>query len=1100
MTATLRNNQAGPLSIRSITVSGSASAEFAVSSDCPLSSGTLASGESCEITVIFTPTALGPRTATLKFKASADSSPATVALMGTGLAAPDPAINLADSGGAMLNTKPTTSMPDLKNLVSIISVEAVEDHSGRSLGLGEPRNSVNGLAPLDVTPTQGADPGDGLTGILVTPANPTILAGTTEQFTATGYYANGTKQNLTMDVVWTSSAPGVATINNAGLATSLSGGSATINASLALAVPLASTGEASGPPIVSSSNAPVSASTALGVTGIVSVSASSITFAGQNVGTASAAQSVSLTNRTGSTLVFSSVQLAGSNSGDFGISSDTCTSPLAALSSCTVSITFAPTTPLGRSASLIFTDSGGNSPGTQQTVVLSGMGIGPLAGISPVNGTNFGPQQVSTNIGPQAITLSNLGNEPLAIATFAITGSNPGDFVISSTTCLSSLAASASCAFYVSFTPTAPFGRAASLVVTDNSGNVPNSQQSVVLSGTGLGPLADVSPTPPTALNFSNETVGVTSSMQAASLFNGGNAVLSVDSVAITGTNAGDFSIVLDDCAGGVPASTGCTAYVTFTPQGSGSRTAALTFGDNANPSQQSITLTGTGVVVNGTASVTTTPLTFTALALNDSTIPQTVTLSNTGKGPLSIAGIAVTLGASVFSEYDDCAPTLYSGTNCTVNVTYTPTAGGSSSGTLTITDNTGGVSGSQQTVSLTGLTNAVGVDINLGPDDNRPNGIYTTVTVCEPGTTLCAPIPNILVDTGTAGLRVLASQLGGLALPSISNASGESLYECAEFGSLTYTWGPVELATIQITGETASQVPAVDGGTANSGVPMQVILDGQEAPASTPCATGGGIAQNSAATLNANGILGIGNAPQDCTVAGVNECATEEGEVSPYPYAYCNTTTCEASSVPLQYQVWNPVAAFSSSDTNGVVIDLPAVALSGAPTLYGTLTFGNNTQPNNAIPGSATTYELDGQGQFPSITFNGVNYADAGFVDSGSNAYFVSDPATLTSATGITTAVCADNTYYCPASPLSLSLTLNGFNGTSGNATLYIDNADSLLSNCAGCVAFDSLAAPSGTSPSNGFWDLGLPFFLGRQIFVGIAGATTYPNGYWAF
>ncbi len=1103
MTATLKNNQSGPLSLSSIAVDGSAAADFAASSDCPLNPGTLASGESCKVSVTFTPTASGLRTATLKVNESAQSSFGIVALRGTGLPSAEPALDLANSGGSVMPAKSSVLVTTSQNEIQESHAGSLRQVTGRGRPLPATSSPGNGFAPLNVTSPQTPALGDGLTGILITPANSTILAGTTQQFSATGYYADGSIVNLTMAVAWASSAPGVAVISNTGLATSISGGSATITATFSTAVPLGSIeGGIPGSPIVSAPNAPVSASTALGVIGIVSLSTGSMSFAGQSVGTASAARAVTLTNLMGSNLVFSSVQLAGANSGDFGISSNTCTSPLPVMSSCSVSVTFTPTTPLGRSASLIFTDSGGNSPGAQQTVVLSGMGIGPLAGISPANGTNFGSQQVSTNNGSQPITLSNLGNEPLAIANFGITGGNAEDFVISSTTCLSSLAASASCAFYVSFTPTAPFGRAASLVVTDNSGNVPNSQQSVVLSGTGLGPIAAVTPASPSGLNFNSQTVGVTSPMLTASLSNSGNAPLLVDSVAITGANAGDFSLLLDDCTGGVAASSSCATYVTFTPQGSGSRTATLTFGDNANPSQQSITLTGTGVVVNGTASVTTTPLTFTALALNDSTIPQAVTVSNTGKGPLFIAGIAVTLGSSVFSQYNDCAPTLYSGTSCTVYVTYAPTTGGSSSGTLTITDNTGGVSGSQQTVSLTGLTNAVEVDINLGPNDNRPNGIYTTVTVCEPGTTLCASIPDILVDTGTTGLRVLASQLEGLTLPSISNASAESLYECAEFGSLNYTWGPVELATIQITGETASQAPAADGGTANSGVPIQVILDGQEAPANTPCATGGGVAQNSVATLNANGILGVGNAPQDCAVAGANECATEEGidEVSPYPYVYCNTTTCEATSVPLQYQVWNPVAAFSSSDTNGVVIELPEVALSGAPTLYGTLTFGNNTQPNNAIPSSATTYELDGQGQFPTIVFSGVDYFDAGLVDSGSNAYFVSDAATLTSATGITTTICGDNTFYCPTSPLGLNLALNGFNGTFGNATLYIDNADSLLSNCAGCVAFDSLAAPSGTSPSNDFWDLGLPFFLGRQIFVGIAGSTTYPNGYWAF
>ncbi len=1103
MIATLRNNHSEPLAITGITISGSAAADFSIKSDCPFSPKTLAYGESCKLEVTFIPSSSGLRTATLKI-GSVDS--ATIALAGTGVIPADSSLNLEDSSGAAVLEKPPGSAATLQYNVQGSSGESLYQESARGRPLPVAGGVSNSLVPLKVITPQSPVLGNGLSAVVVTPSNPTIVAGTTEQFTATGYYADGTKQDLTGSVVWTSSAPGVATIGSSGLAISIAGGSATITATFVTAAPLSSVGGGtSGSPIVSAPSAPLSSSTALGVTGIVGFSASSIVFASQNVGTISSAQGVTLTNRTGSSLVFSSIQLAGADSGDFALSASTCNAPLPVLSSCSVNVTFNPAAPLGRSASLIFTDNSNNVAGTQQTVLLSGSGIAPLAGVAPAGGIGFSNQNVFTNDGPAPVTLSNLGNAPLAISNFAITGSNAADFAIPSTTCGSSLAASTSCTIYVKFTPSAPYLRAAALVVTDNSGNIANSQQTVGLSGTGLGPLVTMTPAPPAVLNFNTQVVGVTSAAMQVSLFNSGNATLSVNSEAITGANAGDFQIMFDTCADAVPASSGCTTSLAFTPQAGGTRTATLTYGDNANPSQQSITLTGTGVVENGVASILTTSLTFTALQLNDSTLTQPVTISNAGKGPLSIAGIVVTSGASVFSsQYTDCGQTLYSGTSCTVNMTFTPTAGGTSTGTLTITDNSGGIAGSQQTVSLTGLTNAVQVNVTLGPSGNVPNGIYTTVTVCEPGGANCVAVPNVLVDTGSAGLRVLASQLDGLNLPSITNASGNSLYECAQAGSLSYTWGQVQLATIQLTGETASQVP---GGTANSGIPIQVIPDGQQAPATAPCASGGEAAKNTQTTLNANGILGIGIAPQDCTVEGANECATEEGisVLSPYPYVFCGAT-CELTPVPLQYQVWNPVAAFSSSDTNGVLLDLPGVALSGAPSLSGsTLTFGIDTQSNNAIPDTATIFEVDGVGRFPTISFNGVNYADAGYLNSSSNSYQVSDAATLTAATGITTVVCADSTFYCPATQLippdlTLILTLNGSNGTLGKYPLYINNADALFSDCPGCVAFDSLAAPGGTSPSNDQWVLGLPFFFGKQVFVGIAGGTTYPNGYWAF
>ena len=72
-----------------------------------------------------------------------------------------------------------------------------------------------------------------LSSIAVTPANPSIVAGVTQQFTATGTYSDGSTQNLTGSVTWTSSNTSIATINAAGLASAASAGNTTIHAALA---------------------------------------------------------------------------------------------------------------------------------------------------------------------------------------------------------------------------------------------------------------------------------------------------------------------------------------------------------------------------------------------------------------------------------------------------------------------------------------------------------------------------------------------------------------------------------------------------------------------------------------------------------------------------------------------------------------------------------------------------------------------------------------------------------------------------------------------------------------------------------------------------
>ena len=99
----------------------------------------------------------------------------------------------------------------------------------------------------------GADNANGLISIIVTPANLSIAPGETQQFTATGYFRGGGRQNLTALVVWASSAPGVATIKARGLANSVSPGSTTITAAYMTFTPQGvAKGVTPGTPIINS--------------------------------------------------------------------------------------------------------------------------------------------------------------------------------------------------------------------------------------------------------------------------------------------------------------------------------------------------------------------------------------------------------------------------------------------------------------------------------------------------------------------------------------------------------------------------------------------------------------------------------------------------------------------------------------------------------------------------------------------------------------------------------------------------------------------------------------------------------------------------------
>lgn len=624
-----------------------------------------------------------------------------------------------------------------------------------------------------------------------------------------------------------------------------------------------------------------------------------------------------------------------------------------------------------------------------------------------------------------------------------------------------------------------------------------------------------------TTLTFSSTNVGITSASQTLTITNTGTATLSFTGFMLGGANSSDFAMppASNTCGTGIGAGGNCSIGVTFTPSASGTRNGTLTITDNASTSPQIVDLTGTGVTP--TVGLSTYTLAFASQFQNVQSPSMPVTLTNNTTGTLGISSITASLPFSVQSN--TCGGSVSAGGNCMINVTVNPTQAGMVSGTLSVNDT---AVGSPQTVSLsgTGYSNSVPVTVSFGPNgysapsssinNNYYDGIYTTVTVCEPGTTTCATIPNVLVDTGSVGLRVLSSELSNVTLPTITDASGDVLYECVQYGDLSYTWGEVAVGTVQIAGETASQLP---GQPANSGVPIQVIAAGGTAPSGAECTSGDGPSDNSVAALGAYGILGVGSYAQDCGSACVSS-------TSPELYILTPSSGPEYVEVPLVDQVTNPVTAFApsptgGSDTNGVLVQLPSVPSTGQSAIpaagqSATLTFGISTQTcpgspqgcvNNSLA-SQSIYELDDYGNFQQAVYNGVTYTSANsggtFLDTGSDALYVLDPTTLTTATGVTTINCADNGYYCPSTPLSLDITVYGSNSTSGEYTLNIDNADSLFSGCSECAVYNDLGGVSGTSTSTDYFDLGLPFFLDRgTVFVNIAGTnSTYPNGYWAF
>jgi FG-GAP-like repeat/Abnormal spindle-like microcephaly-assoc'd, ASPM-SPD-2-Hydin len=320
----------------------------------------------------------------------------------------------------------------------------------------------------------------------------------------------------------------------------------------------------------------------------------------------------------------------------------------------------------------------------------------PAATFSPTS-LIFGPQPIGTTSPPQTITLTNTGTAPLTISSITITGANLGDYA-QTNNCGTSVPINASCQIKVTFTPTAPGARDAAVSVTDNA---PDSPQNVSLAGNL--PLAAVFF--PSSLTFLNQAIGTTSPPQTTTLTNLGLQTLTISSIAITGADAGDYAQT-NNCGSSLVSNANCQIKVTFTPTAGGVRTAAVSVSDNAPGSPQAVSLMGNVP----TSSVTLSPsaVTFPNQYVGTSGLPQSVTLTNTGNAAVTISSVIATPGD--FGIINACGSSVPAGTNCTIGVFFDPTASGTRTGTLTVTDS---ASNSPQTTSLRGI----GQDFSIAPE-----------------------------------------------------------------------------------------------------------------------------------------------------------------------------------------------------------------------------------------------------------------------------------------------------------------------------------------------------------------------------------------------
>ncbi len=414
---------------------------------------------------------------------------------------------------------------------------------------------------------------------------------------------------------------------------------------------------------------------------------------------------------------------------------------------------------------------------------------------------------------------------------------------------------------------------------------------------------------------------------------------------------------------------------------------------------------------------------------------------------------------------------------------------------------------------------NNLEVTVDNGPADlfSLPtNMLYATVTVCAPGARptdvpggQCVTIDHVQVDTGSVGLRILASKASSLGLIPVelpADASSAGLagraHECYPFvaGGL---WGPTAVADVRLGEQWASALT------------VQLIQDDPNAALQVPLDCYNwidGQVLSSATALGSNGILGIGSVVLDCGAL----CLDKHYLNSHVQYYSCppgatSALNCSAAAVDANLQVYNPVARLAPdpannnlADNNGVVLVLPAVPDTGAAKVNGELIFGINTRSTDASKRSTSNQlaagakpirlGVDWQNSLSahgfdsylniSTEYNGRTIYNS-YLDTGTNGFFFYDSSI---ALCLDVPVTGKPSWYCPATPLFPSAILSDGDNPGLNAVtvdFLVRNPGSVSPSSTALPGMAGAPADPATSAASFSW--GLPFFYGKRVSLSI-------------
>ncbi|MCC6997727.1 MAG: choice-of-anchor D domain-containing protein, partial [Deltaproteobacteria bacterium] len=436
--------------------------------------------------------------------------------------------------------------------------------------------------------------------------------------------------------------------------------------------------------------------------GALSISPTSQNFGSVLQGTTTATpQNFTVTNTGGSATgtLTATILPAGA---EFRIVTNTCTATLPAAGTCMVSVRFEPTSAGAKTATLQVS----GTPGGTAPASLDGVGLAPASlSMSPTTFT-FPSTVVAGTSTTQNFTVTNSGGvaagSTTALAT-TISGTGMAEFDITANTCTGTLGAGATCTVTIAFNPGSAGAKTASLNVTATPGGL----AAASLNGTGQTPAAlTLTAPPPNSVAFGAVPIGSSSTMTYR-VSNTGQQTSSAITLTLTGTDFTLLTGVAGDCASGTTTLTGgatCNARVRFAPTMNVARTGTLGVSATTGGAPPQLSLTGmgqNGAAISGSVAtnafgnvevgVASTPFVWTISNVGDVATTGTLTLSNTN--------------TTEFTTTTTCGATLgATPATCTVTITFRPSTAGSRSGTITMAAVGGNGGSAAINVSGTGM------------------------------------------------------------------------------------------------------------------------------------------------------------------------------------------------------------------------------------------------------------------------------------------------------------------------------------------------------------------------------------------------------------